>query len=353
MLRSAFLKKKSKQRRSRSRRRIGYKSVVSKTVSGGRRLINNRRPPSTVYKPLALTPNSTLIVQPATKYAASLIDPFKYRGVRIPDLACHPSVTYSLEFDTTITLVSGANDGIIIPLCGNAGIKDYNNSSGAMSAQVGLGTVSTVATSYSQSRIVSAQCVVKFAGDNNQQSGSIVCAFIQAGDSSGSGGFNNVAMSSRWLDQGATLGLASNEKLISGVPSDNPELTKRRNSYLGPITDGCILQYRPADADDFIYRQTTNGVNATSFNSVPIFNINCGFVVGIRGVTPTQGRTFTVSVIVNCEALPVDDTIGLPGVGIYVNPQAQAFGLNAAANFPICSGATALDFARQAKAVSF
>jgi hypothetical protein len=358
------MKKKSKERKAAKKRKAS--SVFSKRGLNSSRTISNKKPPTSLFKPLKIQPNSTLVMQPPSKYAATLLDPFRFRGIRIPDLACHPSVTYSLEYDTTITLIPGSSvagnyDGIIIPLCGNPGFKYYQNTSGVMTgsttsvtaAQTCFGNASNVASSYSQSRIVSAQVVVKFAGDDNAQAGSIVGAFVQAADTLGSAGQANTVLTSRWLDQGHSAASANLANLIEGTPTDNPEFLKRRQAYMGPITDGLILQYRPADADDFIYRQTSNGVNQTSFGAgAPIFNINCGFVFGIRGVPALAPRVFTMSVVVNFEALPVDDNIGLPGVGVYVNPAAQAYGLNAAANFPIATSATALDFANQAKAVS-
>lgn len=369
MLRGAFMKKKAKERKANKKKRKAASMTVStKRGLNSSRTISNKKPATSLYRPLKIEPNSNLVTQQPSKYAATLIDPFRFRGIRIPDLACHPSVTYSLEYDTTITLTGGstaegAYDGIIIPLCGNPGFKYYNNTNGRMSgalsangtlvSQTCFGNATNIATSYSQSRIVSAQCVVKFAGDDNAQSGSIVGAFVQAGDTNGSGGQSNLALTSRWLDQASqAAGTADFFNLIEGVPLQNPEFLKRRQSFMGPISDGIILQFRPADADDFIYRQTSNGVNQTALGAVPIFNINCGFIFGIRSVTGGATRTFTMSVVVNFEALPVDDNIGLPGVGVYVNPSAQAYGLNAAANFPIVTSATSLDFARQAKAVS-
>lgn len=357
-----FVTTKMPKRKYAPKKRAPVKTFSSTRFKGKqRRTLSTRRPPTRNFKPLRITPTSQLAYQGPSKYALSLIDPFNYKGVRIPDLACHPSAVYSLEFDDTVTLQFGAtggtvSQGIIIPLCGNAGAKFYAND-GSTTVQTPFGNTQQIYQTYSLARIVSAQVIIKFAGNDADMSGSLVGCFFQASDNA-SGNLNSGQTMAVMLNQAATTANSAFTNLLTVGTKDagtgaQPAFMKRRGAYMGPIADGLKLQFRPADADDFIYRGVTNGTSSTAATAgnatynVPIYDINCGFMLGIVGGTVGASRQFTISVTINLEALPVDDSSGQQGIGTYVNPQAQAYGLNVAANCPACTSATATELNAQ------
>lgn len=354
---------------------VSKQKMQSRRYGTGRRYITTRKPPSNQYTPLRVYgTGGHIVAQDPKRYALSLLDSFNYRGVRIPDLACHPSVTYCTEADFTISLTendgtNSNNDGVIIPLFGNNGWKYYAS---GQTGTPGLGTTttlnafgnqSTIYSQYDTCRLVSAQCIVKFAGNDTASGGTIVGAVMQATDKINTNNSGSETTSQTFLASlfGAP-GTASTSfgYLIpggGGGANPTPSLDKRRGAYMGPLSEGLRLTWKPTDADDFSYRQVgdstwTNAIGTSPGNSVgPFYNIPSAFVFGVRS-SDAAARSFTVSVVCNWEALPFSDTTGLAGVGCVVDPSAQAFALSVAASAPACTGARSLDFARQDQQVA-
>jgi len=323
---------------------------TTKRYKRGRRSINLRRPASRVYRPIRVSQPGGISFQEPSKYALSLVDPFTYRGVRIPDLACHQSVCYSTEADFTVSLLTTSiagltpYDGVIIPLYGNNGWKKYNNFNGETGVATPFGNANTIQASYSVARLVSAQVIVKYAGNDVDSAGIIVGALLQASD-----GENGGTPAAKIFAAGSTLADASFDLLLDTGGSGQAPLAKRRGGYFGPVQEGLILRYKPTDADDFSYRTVGNGTGDQP-GTKPIYDIPAAFMFGC----PSTGaivKQFSVSVVCNWESLPTDDQIGLAGVGTYVNPASQAFGLNSMAMLPTVSGATPTDFSKQDQVV--
>lgn len=347
-----------------------YKSY--KLPGGKKRRTNSKQLKRRVVKPLAVTPGDSLLkYQSPSSYAQSLLDPMKYQDVRIPDLGTHPTGTYTCTYDgqftySTTTASSSSGKYCFVALGSRPYISGVINN---VARSAGVDIASTVAQNFTQSRLVSASMLIRFNGNDASSVGNISCAVLTANDR-----INNSVSFGVTDDQACAIGPSASAYTTTQNAFwnavDGSGLTKVRNSYYGPVVDGCRMTYRPLDEDDFNFRPnypqwafsgtgstvTSTGVAAniagdtqetllSSIANVPHFFI---FQISSTGAT---APTFNISITLNYEGIPKDDSIGVPLAGVYCNPSSQAYGLNMAANTRQCSAATTYELSRVEKMV--
>lgn len=338
-----------------------------KLPGGKKRRTNSKQLKRRVVKPLTVTPGDGLLrYQSPSSYAQSLLDPFKYTDVRIPDLATHPSGTYTCTYDgqfTYSTTASATTGNLFFVALGPRPYISGVVPGTARSAGFDIG--STVAKNFTQSRLVSASCLVRFNGNDSTSVGNISCAVMTANDR-----LNSFPSFSSTDDQTCAISPLAVSPFVNNFwGSASAHINKVRQSYFGPVVDGCRMTYRPLDEDDFNYRPnypqwafasgadniTTKGVAAnlasdTAENLLSsVANVPHFFVFCVQNAS--SNPSFNVSITLNYEGIPLDDTIGVPLAGVYCNPSSQAYGLNMAANTRQCTPATAYEISKVDKMV--
>lgn len=253
-------------------------------------------------------------VQHAGKYAASLIDPWIYQDVRIPDLACYPTVTYTAQTEFLWQPVnsSGATDSKVLIVDLNANPQwQLANGLGGASPGTRISSpgpiITNASTRFSSGRVVSAGIRVKFAGNDANSQGQI----------------NVVSYTSTLGSYGAGGAILNNGTVAAAVNTP----TTQRQFYSGPLRDGCMATYRPLDSASF----EMTDVNTTAGS------VDQGqFVVSIFGQS-TPPPAFTVEITVNLEGTIVDNTLGLEQEAAYTNLGSLQQGLRAGSCISGCT----------------
>lgn len=360
------------------KRSVARKSSTVKKyrVNGGKtRTLNSTSVKFTGLKPATVTSGEggLLKYQSPSSYAQSLLDPFKYQDVRIPDLSTHPTGVFSVTKDLTFTYnaATSSSDGGSAWLIGLGSVPFYQTVVPAANGNriQGVDLAGKCRTNFSQARLVSAGVVMRYNGNDSNCSGNITCAVLSALDPVGGktaiDGSGVVA--STPIHASASTFVAGSNKASEfwEKVGDGSSLAAVRNSYFGPVVDGCRMTYRPLDSDDFGLNATwshlasfsdvvpylansfSDGVLEQAGSTSPVPHYFLCRVSGVSSGTPT----FNISVTLNYEGIPVDDTVGVPLSGVYCNPSSQAYGLNMAANARQCTSATTYEISKVDKMV--
>lgn len=301
----------------------GKSSVYEEHERKRRRLVSS-------YMPLTIESASSVGMQKSGAYAATLIDPFNHRGIRIPDLACFPTATHSSEYSflwapSFATATASNTNALVIdlgPVGGGyaqfvqgvgstaPGVVGARNTTSQKPGGGGVGAATLTAsfdTRFSSARVVSAGVLVQFCG----------------GDADSKGTISVVTVPASGVDQ--LVGQAwVNGTTDPGVNVSSPLL--RRVFYTGPLVDGCYATYRPMDGSSF------NMVNGAASN-----NSFGAFVVSLEGTAVTGGGLcpeMFVKVIVNYECITADNTYGQENLSVVVDGAATEGALNAGARIP-------------------
>lgn len=257
-------------------------------------------------------------------YAATLVDPWTHRNVRIPDLASYPTSPYTCEYEFLwspgVVNSAASTSALIVDINSNPQFSFLNG----MEAAATMGTNRTVTTAlsstitsrYTMGRVVSAGICVKFAGNDSNSAGMLY-------------GVNRAS------------GLAGPGVNYNNTSTAAPEVTnptQQQTYYAGPLREGVILTYRPLDADSFAMQSTAGtGVYGQ-------------FIICMNGLPMSPSApSFNVHIVVNCEGIIINNTLGLEQGGACVMPASYHFGLQAAIECPSTSGATETDAREMAK----
>lgn len=352
-----------------------------KMPGGKTRTMNSKTTKFSSLKPVVVSAaeGGLLKYQSPSSYAQSLIDPFRYQDVRIPDLATHPTGVYTVSADIPWsylapggTVLSTAGNSFIVALGAIPFFQSILSGTAAGSGRVkGTDLAQTVRPNFSQSRLVSAGLIMRYNGNDANSTGNITCAVLSALDVVG----GQISYGTDVSDSPISASAVS--PFVAGTNANNfwttqvgggTALGKVRNSYFGPVVDGCRMTYRPLDSDDFGMR--TNDCLATfdqaithkQCANVAVFGegedelsvlaaIPHYFIVNVSGVPSGSAPSFNISLSLNYEGIPKDDSIGVPLSGVYCNPASQAYGLNMAANTRQCTSSTTYEVSKVDKMV--
>jgi len=265
----------------------------------------------TPYGRLTLQKLGNLQQQPRGLYAASLLDPWNHKNVKIPDLSCYPTTTFTATteflwkpvYDSTgATSTTALYFDITATGAQWQYAKGYeSNSNGGNRTGAVSKLISTAGRAlYRASRPVSAGIRIRFAGNDTNSEGQI----SMVAEPGFYGGTSDGNAASTWFN--AIM---------------NPQQTK--SYYIGPQKEGASAIYKPLDSQAFAMYLTDLG---TTYGT---------FIVGLSG-NETPGP-FTVELIVNYEGTLLDTTTGLEVESTAMDVEAFQNGLIAASAAEQCT----------------
>lgn len=242
-----------------------------------------------------------------SSFARTLLDPFHYKGVKVPDLSTDPSACFSILDRLTLTIPATGVAGLVfgVSLSGNS--PNYTPAGGLVPSQTGvtlpytyghqLNTAATAATLYPAGTAVTNLSLANF------NSGTSTVAQL----------FGNVRLVSfgvRIVFTGTALN-AQGKVTLARAARNTYRLTDLANGGLTlakvqkipdsvvvsvPVQGGGYVCYKPSDYTSFDYVSTTASTAAESGNlGNEIFVIVDGAV---------SGQTFFVEAVWNFEGLP-------------------------------------------------
>lgn len=281
------------------------------------------------YVPRSISSSMVDSVQKPAAYAATLLDPFTFKGVRIPDLSCFPTATLNTEVTGLWSpVVTAANNtqAFVFDLCPDGGGQCQlvlgENSSGTKGNRDTAGTnfisgstgkanfTASVQDRFAAARLVSAGIKVEFAGNDSTTKGSL----------------NIVALTSNGVDVSGDA--AASTTYWSNITEPLLAVTapyKRRNFYAGPAYKGVHGTYRPMDGGSFVMA-TTKLASPFSYG---------GFVVSLSGLgIADTAPSFIVSMCCNWEGIVSDNTFGMEQEAVYANTASLEAGMGAASSVP-------------------
>lgn len=219
------------------------------------------------------------------RYLMTLIDPFYYRGDKVPDINTWPSVAFDVEEKFTLaTDANGRASFLVYPSFKNFIFKGlpytfnlYND----------LTNYTAIAAAYMLYRPVSMGIEVRYVGTTLNASGQLGCFYWV------------------WADP-------------LGVPTSFNDLSRRKTSVLGPLTDGIDAIWKPFDNRAFQYYKydyefapyipASRTGSTTSLGSVaPVDSAIPGVVLAVEG-GPASETCLQVSIVINFEAIPATAT---------------------------------------------
>lgn len=278
-----------------------YRSKVRKVTA--KQYVSDRTT-STVTGKSAITQSRQ---QPAD-YLKTLMSPHAFRGVKIPDLACYPTCTFS-EVDTftwnaaTSGTVADSGNLMVVGLCGQS-FNQIGVIGGKMNTQARL-TSTLLNTRYRAVRLVSAEVIVTYTGNGDTNQGLITCGYRPAGVThvyKATAVAGTTDLSVGWSETGS-----------AGSYKDYFD------SYRGPLKLGASIIYKPVDSQSFEFQDQigyttssdrvaqvarlnyTNEGSATAFGKDGFGSIYCVIE------NPGANCQFNVTVTTNFEAIPLDE----------------------------------------------
>lgn len=301
------------------------------------------------YAP-TITSDKYVLRQGRTDYALSLIDPFKRIPVRIPDLACYETVTFTNEYhgQWKVSPTSAATDtGNNILLVGlhPGGWMDTiaGNGAGTNAANPRIhwqpGSSNT-AGRYKAARLVSAAIKITYSDSDTSTAGEIIANFIPSDyavifkpDGSAVIPWNGTAPAGGLN----TSGLPSTSNYdLTGDPGLGGSKLKALcgNYYEGPLRNGCYVRYKPQDSDSFdmtfVPRASQSDNIANKFG--------CFLIEALPAIT-SGTVSFQVDFVANYEGILLNNDLGIIAGVSMSDPGALAHGINAAAKASSAFGA--------------
>jgi len=266
--------------------------------------------------------------QKRTDYALSLINPEAKLNVRIPDMACYPTVAYTTELHQPITINNGTstdnNQMLHVVLHGLPYIRSFQGQNGSVpgglstgaTAQNGyVGTIASIGANYKATRVVSAMAKLTFAGDDTKTQGSIFGTFLPHDWAIKTG----VKYSSTVGDN-PDIGY-STDKWMGDIP----------DYYQGPLKQGVITRYKPVDGH--AWDMTPIDASDTSLQYGTFL-----FLINPEATITTT--TFMLDIVVNYEGIVKHNDTGLIPAVSGADPGALAHGINSASKTAIAFPST-------------
>lgn len=255
--------------------------------------------------------------QSASAYAKTLIDPWNFRGIRIPDLSCAPTAVWSEELELPLVL---SNDSVIkLDLSATSivhfGIADVTPLTAAnhkwTSTPQPITNLNSNAQRYSSGRVVSAMLSLTFTGASTVDEGQI--------------------LGLQWVpsDKMATsYNSAVTDKIISFANPWVADFTAAMtlpNAYVGAANRGICITYKPVDGTAFEMTPTVTGAGSplTTFGTAqPKYG---GFFVWLSGITTNS--PYILKVIVNYEGIALSGS-DIPAAVSTANQAAVDYAFN-------------------------
>lgn len=277
---------------------------------------------------LALATTHYVVNQSRADYALTLVDPWAKLDCRIPDLACYPTATFTIdhvfEWNPDVTTVAAANSQLLrVGMHGSSFGCFYPafNVTGGVSGDVKgfsalpsmpSGITGGIATLYKSARVVSAGIKVTWAGNDSNTTGTIYCTYVP-GD--------------------ATSVVAARPVLYDTAAA----WTSVNEHYMGPMRLGCIARFKPHDTGAFDMK-TTAAITAADASTYPQFG---DFYVAVNPGTGVTGLKFNVQLSINYEGLVTGNNVGIDTGVSAADPVALAHGMNVAGRCLTSFAATA------------
>lgn len=295
-------------------------------------------------------------------YLKSLLAPHAYKGVKIPDLSCYPSTTFSEEEHITWipspSIPRGCGDILGIGL--KPGVT-YEKITSKATIGVNTGLVvgslteldhiisTDLQPKFRAARLVSACASVTYTGNGDTNRGTITCSFVPFGKNYDS-----------YINTTAAVAAAPGT-IASGIDTNISLIKDYIDSYQGPLKYGASVCYRPTDTNSLRYVPVTTrgalnqvvayGSNVSTATSqgntgTSSSNLSCGygyFIFALEGFDEsTSNVQFDVKIVANWEAIPMDDDTDAVIAASPVNGNATAAAFAVGSAFPSTGSATLL-----------
>jgi len=295
--------------------------------------------------------------QPFSLYAQTLLDPFNYRGCRIPDLACYPTGVFTQEEEFTwtvstapydpVTPANNTNNRVLIVRIAAENGSNYNFAGVEVTPPTTGGVTYTTGTTpqlvgtnpasrYSSQRVVSGGIQVKFAGNDATSQGVIRGCVLTKNDiiQVNSGHFEQFRMASSVtspnpgaVTQFNDIANVSNNPVAFGTLAIlNDYINDQRVSYQGPMKYGIGMRYKPVDPLSFTMKTTE--VQTLWTGNVSQYDEDAFFVISLDGVA--NGTVLTCRIVVNYEGVVRSDTTGILSLSSPASAASTDHGLNMA-----------------------
>lgn len=272
--------------------------------------------------------------QKRTDYACTLIDPELRLGVRIPDLACYQTATFTTEYHQPLSIdnSTGTTNNCLFTVMTGAGCPTvwfHQGSHGTVPGDLTTGaggeivigdTQANYQAKYKSCRLVSASVRISYAGNDTTTEGTIMGTFLP----------------SDW------------NLLVPAAPNNIAYYTPQQwkdlpDYYSGPLRNGVVIRYKPHDALSFDMQATSQNLGAYSAFG--------GMMVSVQLPNATASVTLQLDIVMNWEALLASTATGIPQGISGADPGALAHGLNAAAASDSAFAGTASAWAKNVDAL--
>lgn len=254
-----------------------------------------------------------------TPFYRSLLNPLGTRiAGRVPDLACYPSQSVVIDFETTQTGGSAGCSGGYLLLTSNgpgyciesdpstnaaiAFISQTRSGSDAWQGGSGSGNTAlpganNLVAYLDAYRIVGAGINVEFIGNDSNNQGQITCAYYTS---------------------------ASHERDNAVVWTDNTKLENAKFNYTGAVKNGCYAAWLPIDTDDLNYGKVAAPTTATTARVDSTGARNFGSIQWhASGLSTTEPPQFRVTIRVHIEAIAASTLYAMRSdEAVVVNPGA-------------------------------
>lgn len=228
-------------------------------------------------------------------YLQTIEDPWKVQGVKVPDMITYPSATFSITDRRTVTSnttsgmamicygigATAANLGSVIPVTTNFFFGCTNNAALETTSDIFVGATSftipawnslasTVGSTFSSVRLVSASVSVCTQGTPNNTQGKISTAFFPKTKLDVERGGNPVSVDRIELEPGARILPCNTMKSVEVryKPLDNQVL---QYANLNAVTPNQTLegQYYPGE---WVFVASGLGATAVNLQAIAVFN---------------------------------------------------------------------------------
>jgi len=261
--------------------------------------------------------NVTANNQQPADYLKSLLAPHKYKGMKIPDMATYPSVTFTEERTATYT-PANVNGLLLVGLAPQAWIQTVAPIVASTAVELSAVSSLTLSSKYKAMRLVSAELQGVFTGRGEANQGTVVCGYKPFGwqHSRGSNGSSIQAV----FNTGTT---------VVGASGTLPYVTANAfrgtfDTYSGPASEGFSVVYKPVDSAALNYQDvatvnvadTAQIVNANYTSDQGVITDGAHNSLGKKGwgsfyvafdSCDASTAQFQFTICLNWEAIPLDE----------------------------------------------
>jgi len=332
------------------------------TYGGNKRFSSRQRSASTfarerktseIINQSHITPSK----QQPTDYPKALLAPHIYKNIKIPDLTCYPSTTFTEEEHLSwlpgpltggesmyIGLTPGVWVTTIHPtVLAASGISPAIPVAGSYGSQQNI-IAQKLHTRYKAARLVSAMASITYIGNGDSNQGLVTCSYVPFGKAA--------AFTSTALVPGTSP--------VWNGEFDRVLIKDYVDSYQGPLKNGAVVFYKPVDSNSFRYvnlfdnsfarsasQASSNGAGSSGQGSVTVEGLFSNqsngfgyFVFNLEGES-RDFSAFDVKIVANWEAIPNDDDTDAVITASPTNAAAASAGLSLASVTPT-AGSTAI-----------